>query len=270
MRVAEQAVDEHQRADGQARRSENLPQMLELLLQRRVLGLERLDHLGDETDLGVHARAGHEPLAASVGDQRAHEGGVLAVAQRYFLVQHHPGILLDRHRFAGQRGLLDLEIDALDQPQIGGNIVSGFQQHDVAADDLAARNRHLLAVADDLGIRGGHLLQGRERLFRLRFLDDADHRVEHHDEHDGDGIDVLAERQRNQRRDDQNDHEVIVELIQKEGEESRLRPLGQFVGAEASQDAPALPARVRPRSSASGSALTSSSIGLPCELHCLA
>ena len=100
VRVPEQAIDEHQRADGEARRSEDLPQMLELLLQRRVLGLERLDHLGDETDLGVHARARDQPLAAPVGDQGAHEGGVLAVAQGDFLVQHHAGVLLHRHRFA--------------------------------------------------------------------------------------------------------------------------------------------------------------------------
>ena len=50
----------------------------------------------------------------------------------------------------------------------------------------------LMAVADHLGVGRGHLLQRGERLFGLRFLDHADHRVQDDDEHDGDGIDVLA------------------------------------------------------------------------------
>ena len=80
--------------------------------------LEGLDHLRDEADLRVHARAGDEALAATVGDQRAHEGRVAAVAQRNLLVEHHAGVLFDRHRFAGERGFLDLEVEALEQAHV--------------------------------------------------------------------------------------------------------------------------------------------------------
>ena len=173
-----------------------LPEMLQLLLERRVLVLVGLDHLGDEADLRAHARARHESLAASVRDQRAHERGVPAVAQRMLLVQDQRRVLLHGHRFAGQRGFFDLEVDGRDQAQIGGHIVARFQQDDVARNELPGRNRDLMAVADDLGVGRRHLLQGRERLLGLRLLDHADDGVQHHDAHDGDGIDILAEQQR--------------------------------------------------------------------------
>ena len=61
VRVAEQAVDEHDGADGQAGRAEHLAQLGQLALQRRFLVLERLEHLGDQADLRVHAGGGDQP-----------------------------------------------------------------------------------------------------------------------------------------------------------------------------------------------------------------
>ncbi len=89
--------------------------------------------------------------------------------------------------------------------------------------------------ADDLGIGSGHLPQGGDGLFGLRFLNHPDHGVEDNDEHDGDGIDILAQKERNDRGDDQDDHEKIVELIQKQREESRPGLFGEFVGTMCSQ-----------------------------------
>ena len=175
------------------------------------------------------------PSAASVGDQGAHEGGVLPVAQGNFLVQHDRRILFDGHRLSRQRGLLDLEIDALDEAHIGGNIVAGFQKDDVAHHEFPGGNRELVSVADDLGIGGGHLSQGGDRLFGLRFLNHPDHGVEGDDDHDGDGIDILAQKEGNDRGDDQDDHEKVVELIQKQREESRPGLFGEFVGAMRSE-----------------------------------
>ena len=115
-----------------------LPRCSSFFCSGRALVLERLDHLRDQADLRVHARAGDEALAAPVGDQRAHEGRVPAVAQRDLLVEHDRRVLLDGHRFAGERGLLDLQVEALEQAHVRGNVVAGFEQDDVAADDLAA------------------------------------------------------------------------------------------------------------------------------------
>jgi len=118
--VPKQAVNEHQSADGEARRSKDPSQMLEFLCSGVVLGLEGLDHLLNETDLVIHPVPGHEgPLRASVGDQGAHEFGILAVAQRYFLVPAHPWRSSRRAPTRRSETFLDLEIHWLStSPQI--------------------------------------------------------------------------------------------------------------------------------------------------------
>jgi hypothetical protein len=231
-RVAEQAVDQHDRADRETRGAEHLAELLQLLLQRRVLVLVGLDHLGDHADLRVHAGPGDQALAAAVGHHGAHEGGVLAVAERDLLVEHHRGVLLHRHRLAGERGFFDLEVHARDQAHVRRDVVARFEQHEVAGHELAPRHRHLVAVADHLRVRRRHLLERGERLLGLRLLNHADHRVQHHDAHDRDRIDPLAEGERDQRGDDQDDDEVVVELVPEEREEAGPRLLGQLVRPE--------------------------------------
>jgi hypothetical protein len=130
-------------------------------------------------------------------------------------------------------GLLDLEIDRLDQTQIGRYVIAGFQQHDIAADNLATGNRHHVTVAHHLGVRRGHFLERGERLFRLRFLHHTDHGVEHHDEQDGNGIHHFPKRQRDERRHDEDDDQVVVDLLPEHRQEAWTRFFGQFVGAEA-------------------------------------
>ncbi len=116
MGIAEQAIDEHHGADGQACRAEDLAEVGQLALQRRLLVLERLQHFGDQADLGVHAGGRDQPAAAPVGHQRPHECRVGAIAQRDLLVQHDVRVLFDRYRLAGERGFLDLEVHGLHQP----------------------------------------------------------------------------------------------------------------------------------------------------------
>ena len=169
--------------------------MFELFLQGRFFVLVGLDHLGDDADLGIHAGTDHQALAPPVGNQRAHEGRVLAVAQRGLLVQHRCGELVDRHRFTGQRSLLDLEIDAFNEAQVSRNVVPGFEQDDVTGNQLAPWDRRLNAIADHLRVWRRHLLERRQRLLRLRLLNHADHRVQDDDDHDRHRIDVLAESQ---------------------------------------------------------------------------
>ena len=231
MRVAEQAIDEHHRADGQACRAENLAEIGQLALQRRFLVLERLQHLGDHADLGVHAGGRDEPAPAPVGDHGAHERRVSAVTQRNLLVQHDARVLFHRHRLAGERRFLDLEVHRLHQPKVRRNEIARFEQHDVPGDEFAAGNDNLVPVADHGRVRRGHLLERRKRLLGLGFLDHADDGVQGDDEHDRDRVHVLAQRQRHQRRDHQDDDEVVVELVHQQRQEPGARALVQLVGA---------------------------------------
>ncbi len=123
-----------------------------------------LDHLGDQADLRVHPGGADDAPPAPVGDHRAHECRVQPIAERDFpirRIQYDPRVLLDRLRLAGQRRFLDLEVDALDQTQIGRDEVAGLQQHQVANNEFAPGNRHPPPVANYLRIRRRHLLQRR-------------------------------------------------------------------------------------------------------------
>ena len=121
------------------RTPEHLGQLVQLLLQGGLLILIRLEHLGDQPDLGVHPRAGDQSFAPAVGHQGAHEGRVLPVAEGDFLVQDDIGLLIHRDRFPGQRSLLDFQVDALDQTHVRGDIISCFDQDDVARRPVPGR-----------------------------------------------------------------------------------------------------------------------------------
>ena len=88
----------------------------------------------------------------------------------------------------------------------------------------------LHAVTDDLCVGRGHLLQGSQRLFGLRLLHHAEHRVEHDNGHDRDRIDDLTQQKRHDRRHDQDDHEEVIELGEQQLQEARARALRELVG----------------------------------------
>ena len=235
MGIAEETVDEDDGADAQTDGSEDFAHLRQLQLKGGVLLFVGLEHLRNHADLRMHPRTGHESLAASVGDQGAHKGGIFPVAQGDVLVQDHRRVLVDGDRFPGQRGLLDFEIDALHQPHIGGDVVAGLQKNDVAHNEFPGGNHDLVSSTDDLGAGCGHLSQRGDGLFGLRFLNHPDHGIQDDDEHDGDGVDILAQEERNDRGNDQDDNEKIVELGQKQLEKTRPGLFGEFVGTMRSQ-----------------------------------
>jgi len=87
-----------------------------------------------------------------------------------------------------------------------------------------------MTAPDHLNIRGRHFLEGRQGLLGLRLLDDPDNRVKGDNNHDGNGIDVLAQKQGHHRGDDQDDDQKIVELIQKQMKEARPLAFCEFIG----------------------------------------
>ena len=74
---------------------------------------------GGLAEIGVHAGRGDDAGHLALLGDRA---GIGVVAD----------LLVDRQRFAGQRRLIDAEIGAVDQLQIGGDDVAELDQHDVA------------------------------------------------------------------------------------------------------------------------------------------
>ena len=98
MEHGHQEDDAHQdqRGDAQA-----FAQLVETALEGGFLVFDGLQHGGDQPKLGAHARIDDDAVPAPVGDEGAHKGGVLAVAQRDILGQFERGVFLHRQRFAG-------------------------------------------------------------------------------------------------------------------------------------------------------------------------
>ena len=113
----------------------------------------------------------------------------------------------------------NLQIDGLDQPGIGGNSVARPQEHDIARHEVARRDFALLPIAQD-GRRGrGHPAQRLDGALGAVFLHKAQEHRKQHDDGDGDGFDAVPEKGGERRRDEQDDDQHILELL----EENRPR-----------------------------------------------
>ena len=82
-----QAEDDHQRERDTRHRRHDDRQLVELLGQRRLLLLDRLQHPRDAADLGLHPGRGDDHLASPTGHGRVHVGHVGAVAERHSLAR---------------------------------------------------------------------------------------------------------------------------------------------------------------------------------------
>ena len=56
------------------------------------------------------------------------------------------GVLLDGDRLAGQRRLVDAQLALAHEAQVGGDLVAGLQQDEVAGDDLGRRQAQRVAA----------------------------------------------------------------------------------------------------------------------------
>ncbi len=147
-------------------------------------------------DLGVHAALNDDAPPSAVGNDGAHIGAVVAVAQRRVGRQLPTGVLVHRHRLAGKRRLLNPQVDALHQPQVSGDIVTGLKHHQVTRRQFAGGDRDLVAIADDFGLRRGQLFKSGQRLLCLTFLHHTNNGVKDNNGHDGPAIQPLAQHKR--------------------------------------------------------------------------
>ena len=183
-------------------------------------------------------------------------------------------VLGDWHAFAGQRRFVGVEIGVFDDAGVGRDLVAGFDEDDVAGDDLARRNALALAVAHDGGFRRRQRHQCAHRFFGARLLDEAEHRVEHDDERDDDrfvgqgGFARILQQPFDHRDDDgdeEDDHQEVLELLEQPLPPRRFgRALSSF-GPYWSRRCFAS-ARCRPRVASEPSSNTTASAGLLCGL----
>ena len=183
-----------------------------------------------------------------------------------------PDLLGYRHALAGQGRFVGLKIRRFDEPGVGRDLVAGFDQDDVAGNDVMGCDPLSLAVANDGGFRRGQRHQGPHGLLGARLLDEAEHRVQDDDRHDDDrlvgkrGLARVLQQpfdNRDDRRDQQNDHQEILELLQQPLPPRRFRRTLQPV-RPVLLEAPPRFGSVRPRAMSEPSAETTASAGSRC------
>ena len=109
-------------------------------------GLGLLDETGGLAEIGLHSGR---------GDDAGHLA-LLGDGARIGLV---PGLFVDRERFSRQRRLVDAQVIAFDQLQIGGNDIAQLDQHGIARHEQLCLDLLPLAVALDARLERKPLLQ---------------------------------------------------------------------------------------------------------------
>lgn len=107
-----------------------------------LCGLEDLALLGVVADgqhahdaVALHGLGALHDVVGGIGGVGVGVGGVGA---------------LGAHRFAGQRRFVHVQVDGLDQLAVGGHLLAGIDDDEVAHDDVAAGHLRELAIAIDL------------------------------------------------------------------------------------------------------------------------
>jgi len=131
--------------------------------------------------------------------------------------------------FAG--AYISLYVFQIGVPAVDGlPSVAGFHLHDIAGHQLLGRQAPARAVANDRGHRREHPADGPQCLFRLAFLDETQHRVDHHHRQDHAGIRPVPQQRGNHRRAQQHIDQHVVELQQEPFEGAVARRFRQLIG----------------------------------------
>ena len=113
-------------------------------------------------------------------------------------------------RLAGEQGLVDIEVTALEQTRIRGNEIAGDQLDDIAGNQLADRNRDGLAVTSDCRLHGHRRAQGRHRILRPDILDKIEDDAQHHDDDDDDESGDATRERGHAGRYQEDDHQRVL------------------------------------------------------------
>ena len=180
--------------------------------------------------LGVHPCAGDQKPAPAIGDKGAREHHILPVSQGNLPVNDLCG-LLHRQALPGQGALGGLQAGTFQQAAVGTDGVACLQHHDIPRDNLPAGNLDHCTIPQNLRRGGRHLFQAVQGGLRLHRLDRAQNRV--HGDHRQDDHRTLHISQHggDHRGQDQNDHQKVRELLQKNPKCGFFSPFPQLIGA---------------------------------------
>jgi hypothetical protein len=146
--------------------------------------------------------------------------------------------IFDGFRFAGQRRFLDAQVARLDEAQVGRNLVSRSEQHQVTGHQVLGLDLLSPAVPHHRGAERKHVADRVERLFRLAFLNEADQRIDQHHAQDHAAIHPVPEGRGDAGGAEQHIDQDIVELKQETSQRAALlRGVNRFGPCSASRRA---------------------------------
>ncbi len=119
-------------------------------------------------------------MAASGDHGGAEEEHILALAERS-IGRQCLRVLARRRRFAGERGLLRLEVGGLQNARIGRHAVARGDHEDIAGHELIRLDFDRLAAAQDRRLRGRQGTQRLQSAFGPILLEEADEGVQDDD-----------------------------------------------------------------------------------------
>jgi hypothetical protein len=170
----------------QSRHGDDPHQAIDFSLERGSFLFDCSQRGADSTQLGIRRGALHQGDRPALDHERSREhprGRVTARrAHRFGRGVGADGRLAHRNGFAGEGGLVERDVDALDEHRIGGNPITLHEQHDVTSHDVAAGDAYLCAVADDERPGRRKVTKGRQGVLGLVLLVDRD---SDDDEHEG-------------------------------------------------------------------------------------
>ncbi len=123
---------------------------------------------------------------------------------------------MHRYRLSGQGSLIDLEVELLDEPHVGGHLVARMDQYHVSWYHFPGGHPSLLTFSKDHRFGGSHLLESFKCAFGPVLLEKAEDRGHEDDSHNGHGVEYLADENRDQRRGQEKQNKKVLELVEED------------------------------------------------------
>ena len=205
-----------------------LREILQAFLQRGLPVLGFVDHAGDPADLRVHPHGRADVFSRAIGHKPRGKHHVGLVVDLHFPVDGRSGFL-HRHRLTRQGGFVHLQGCGFKETAVAFDDIPRLHVHDIADRQLAGFDFRQPAVANDLDMGTGQALQTLQGLLGLDFLDGAQDRVQGYDHKDDQCGNQFAGKRRNDRGNDQDNDQKVLELPEKDHQGTRGFFLHEFI-----------------------------------------
>ncbi len=225
-----QSEQEDQPDDDAGNTGQPFAQMVELNLQGGGRFGRLGQHVGQPAHFGGHAGGDDQCLEPAAGDDGVHVNHVAAFGQNGLGV-YRRGRLGHRMRFAGQRRFGDFGRMGDEDAGVGRHAVAGFEQQNVAGNQVDGGNHGLVPGPAHPGNRRQHVAQGGQRRLGPVLLEEAEGGVDEDDDGDDHGILEVADNAGQHGGTEENDDEKTAELVDELKPGRTRRFFGQLVGA---------------------------------------